>query len=128
MHEIGESAGLAMVDGVAGEGIGYGVEVFEDGGVVFHVDKADEGDGVSGGWGMGLEAANAAAPVVIEAEIAAVEGGHGAAGASEAEVAAAGVVGSFADTGIVRVHLEVFLRFGVKEKAQPELGLIRSLR
>lgn len=127
LHEIGEGAGLAVVDGVMSEGFGDGIEVVEYGCVVIHVDKAYERNGVGDDWGAGLEKSEAAATVVIEAEIAAGKGGHGATGAAEAEMAAAGEIRRLEGAGFVRFHFEVPLRVGVKEKAQPRLGSIRFL-
>lgn len=97
LHEIGEGAGLAVVYGVEGECIGDSVEVFEDGGVVLHVNEAYEGDRVPGEGGMGLETFHATAAIVHEAEVVAVKGGHGAAGAAEAEMTAARIIGGFED-------------------------------
>jgi hypothetical protein len=88
LHEIGESADLAVVDLMVGERQGDGVEVVEDGGVVFHVDEADEG---TGAWCRedGADASyGAEVAFVVVAEFAAVVGGHGAAGSVEVDAAA----------------------------------------
>ena len=88
LHEIGESADLAVVDLMAGERLGDGVEVVEDGGVVFHVDEVDEGRLGSGVGEGGTEAFRAVAEFVVVAEFAAAVGGHGAAGSAEVDAAA----------------------------------------
>ena len=88
LHEIGESADLAVVDLMAGERLGDGVEVVEDGGVVFHVDEVDEGRQGSGVGEGGTEAFRAVAEFVVVAEFAAAVGGHGAAGSVEVDAAA----------------------------------------
>ncbi len=104
LHEVSEGADLGVIDGVAGEGLGDGIEIVEDGGVVFHVNEGDEGDGVAGRGRNGLEGVEAAAAVVRVAEVVAGERRHGAAGAAEAEMAAAGVVGRIAGARRVRFH------------------------
>ena len=93
VHEVGESADVAVVDGAGVKGFENGVEVVEDGSVVFHVGEADKrGGGVAGGVaGFGGFGA-AEAPLVVAAELLAAQGGHGAAGAVEAKVTAAGEV------------------------------------
>jgi hypothetical protein len=90
LHEIGEDADLAMIDVMVGEGQGDGVEVVQDGGVVFHVGKADEGLPDVGVGKVGAAGAEeAAAAIVVVAEFAGVVGGHGAAGSAEGDAAAA---------------------------------------
>jgi hypothetical protein len=90
LHEIGESADLAVVDLMVGERQGDGVEVVKDGGVVLHVDKADER---RQGRGVGQDGADASygaeVAFVVVADFAAVFGGHGAAGSVEVDAAAA---------------------------------------
>ncbi len=92
LHEASEGRDLAVVDDMTCEGVADGVEVFEDGGVVFHVDEAYEGCGGPGVGVAGLEFELAEAAVVVEAEVFAAKGGASAAGAVELEVTAAGPV------------------------------------
>jgi hypothetical protein len=109
LHEVSEGAGLAVVDGVAGECVGNGIEIVEYGSVVFHVDEGHQGSGAAAhGWKLRRAAGLAAALVVHVAKIVVFERGHGAACTGEAEMAAARVVGSFADAGFVRVHFHSF--------------------
>ena len=90
MHEVGHDADLAVIDMMVGEGQGDGVEVVEDGGVVFHVGKADEGFPDVGVGKVGAAGAEeAAAAIVVVAEFAGVVGGHGAAGSIEGDAATA---------------------------------------
>ncbi len=92
LQEAGNGGNLAVVDVGMGEGAGGGIEVFEDGGVVFHADELDEGGGGPGVGIAGPDFGVAEAAVVVEAEIFAAEGGGGTAGAVEFEVTAAGPV------------------------------------
>ena len=93
LHEVGECGDLAEVDGVAGEGVGDGVDIGEDGEMVLHVVEGDDGgEGEVVGDGR-LDAEDLVAVSMLITKVFAVEGGRGAAGSAEGEVAAAGVVG-----------------------------------
>jgi len=99
VHEVGEGRDLGVVDGVAGEGVGDGVEVGHDAVVVVHVlegDDGGEGEVVRDG---GFDAEDFFAVAVAVAEVFAAEGGHGAAGSGVGEVAAARVVGGASGAG-----------------------------
>jgi hypothetical protein len=89
LHEVSEDADLAMVDLVVGESLGDGIEVVEDGGVVFHVGESDEGFSDVGVREDGAtDAGEAAVALVVVAEFSAVFGGHGAAGSAEGDATA----------------------------------------
>ncbi|HEY1807951.1 MAG TPA: hypothetical protein VGG42_05270 [Acidobacteriaceae bacterium] len=89
--------GLAVVDDAVGKGFDDVVEVAEDGGVVFDPGEGDEGNLIEGGRGQSCRLAAGAgadlAQLVLEAEVPTLEGGLAAAGAVDAEVAAAVVIG-----------------------------------
>lgn len=92
-HEGGHGGSLAVVDGTVGDGESYLIEIMEDAIVVLRPDEADEGPdtGAVGEGGDVLVGAldMSAAKFVLGAEVAIVPGGHGAAVAVDAEVAAA---------------------------------------
>ena len=69
MHEVGEDADLAMIDVMVGEGQGDGVEVVQDGGVVFHVGKADEGLPDVGVGKVGAAGAEEAAAAIVVVDV-----------------------------------------------------------
>lgn len=95
MHEAVDGAYLPVVDCVAGEGVGGGVEVVEDAAKVLHLDEGDQRDlapVVRRHW---LEGAQKAALVMRVAELAVFECRHGAAGAVDADMCAAFGHGGF---------------------------------
>jgi hypothetical protein len=90
---VGQGRDLAEVNGVAGEGVGDGVDVGEDAEMVLHVveeDDGGEGEIVGDGW---LDAEDLVAVSMLITKVFVVEGGHGAAGSAEGEVTATVVVG-----------------------------------
>lgn len=106
VKEAVDGVELALIDVVAGEGVGGRVEVVEDGGMVLGVIEEDERDLMVGPLGSAGFAAHALPALVVHvAELAVVNGGHGAAGAVAPDVAAAAVVGG-ADSW--RAHAESF--------------------
>jgi len=90
VHKAVHDSGFAVVDHALVVRARYGVDVVEDGVVVFRVDEADERHGDEGAGRRGPLAHAEQAGLVGEAEVFAVGGGHGAAGAVDAEMGAAG--------------------------------------
>ena len=88
---VGDGGELAVIDGVADEGVEGGVGVVDEVLEGFGVAELEERDfGVVGaGRRAGLDAGADAAGFVAEAEVFAVDGRHGAAGSVELDVTAA---------------------------------------
>lgn len=98
--DAGHGGGLAVVDFAVAEGLGDEVEVVEDGGLVLDPDEGDEGrEPLARAVGAALLLLEA--EVVLEAEAAGFPARHGAAGAIDFDVTAAGDSSRFHGTSLL---------------------------